>query len=143
MVSDQNIEENEKKYYHTYICLLYILLGEDLNKIQFENIDSNLLFDKLNKRGYLCFKDYLYDNFVKKKSELLNDYNRMNIFNELFGTLPDLIKYHGSIKSNKFICFSYFLIKEIQEYYNKKKQLVYIKDKTQSSIEDLKRKCSL
>jgi hypothetical protein len=143
LVSDQNIEENEKKYYHTYICLLYILLGEDLNKIQFENIDSNLLFDKLNKRGYLCFKDYLYDNFVKKKSELLNDYNRMNIFNELFGTLPDLIKYHGSIKSNKFICFSYFLIKEIQEYYNKKKQLVYIKDKTQSSIEDLKRKCSL
>ena len=135
-----NIEEKEKKYYKTYICLLYLLLGENINEVNFENIDSNSLFDKLNKKGYEHFKDYLYINFVKQNSKILNEQNRMNIFSDLYRTLPDLIRYSGNIKGNKFVCFSYFLIKEIYDYWNNFKNLVELKNKTQSYIEYLKAK---
>ena len=139
----QNIDETEQKYYHTYICLLYILLGEDINGIKVENINSNLLFDRLNKKGYEYFKDYLYLNFIKQKSKILNDDNRMNIFEELYRILPDLIHHSGVIKSNKFICFSYFLIKEIHEYRNDLKKIVDIINKTKEQIDFLKSKCSI
>ena len=138
---EKNLDEDEKKCYHTYICLLYILLGEDYKEINFENISSHLLFDRLNNKGYQYLKDYLYINFIKQHSNILNDEQRMKIFDDLFRTLPDLIKHSGIIKGNKFICFSYFLVKEIHEYLSNKKQFVDIKNKTKSSIEVLKSKC--
>ena len=140
---ENNLDENEQKYYHTYICLLYILLGEEIKGINFDNINSDLLFDKLNKKGYHYLKDYLYINFIKQHSIILNDRQRMKIFGELYGTLPDLIKQSGIIKTNKFICFSYFLIKEIHEYSNIKKKLEDIKNKTMAYIDVLKSKCQI
>ena len=140
--SYNNIDENEKKYYHTYICLLYILLGENINGINWENIDSNSLFDKLNEKGYEHLKDYLYIKFIKQNSKILREQNRMDIFCDMYNTLPDLIKYSGNIGSNKFVCFSYFLIKEIYEYWNNLKKCIELKNKTQSNIEYLKTKIS-
>ena len=137
-----NLEENEKQYYHTYICLLYILLEEDINGIDLKNINSNLLFDKLSKKGYEHFKDYLYLNFIKRQSNILNNDNIMNKFEELYGGLPDLIKHSGIIKNNKLVRFSYFLIKEIYDYRNNLKQLIDIKNKTKDYIDVLKTKCS-
>ena len=113
-----------------------------MNEINLNNIDSKLLFDKLNKKGYEHIKDYLYLNYVKKSSKILTDKNKMNIFSELYKTLPDLIKYSGNIKSNKFVCFSYFLIKEINEYLDNLKRFIELKDKTQSYIEFLRTKIS-
>ena len=138
---EKNLDESDKKYYHTYICLLYILLGEDIKDVNFENINSNLLFDKLNKKGYQYLKDYLYLNFIKQHSNILNDDNSMKTFDELYETLPDLIKHSGIIKTNKFICFSCFLIKEIHEYRKNLKQIVDFKNKTKAYIDVLKRKC--
>jgi len=138
---EKNLDEIEQKYYHTYICLLYILLGEDIKDNNFENINSNLLFDKLNKKGYQYLKDYLYLNFIKQHSNILNDDNKMKAFDELYVTLPDLIKHSGIIKTNKFICFSCFLIKEIHEYRKNLKQFIDVKNKTKAYIDVLKRKC--
>jgi hypothetical protein len=138
---EKNLDEIEQKYYHTYICLLYILLGEDIKDNNFGNINSNLLFNKLNKKGYQYLKDYLYINFIKQHSNILNDDNRMKAFDELYGTLPDLIKHSGIIKTNKFICFSCFLIKEIHEYRKNLKQFIDVKNKTKAYIDVLKRKC--
>ena len=138
---EKNLEESDQKYYHTYICLLYILLGEDIKDSNFENINSNLLFDKLNKKGYQYLKDYLYLNFIKQHSNILNDDNKMKAFDELYVTLPDLIKHSGIIKTNKFICFSCFLIKEIHEYRKNLKQFIDVKNKTKAYIDFLKRKC--
>ena len=137
----QNLEENEQKYYKTYLCLLYILLGEDLKQIKYENINSNLLFDKLNKKGYENFKDYLYINFIKQKTKILNDDKLMDKFDELYITLPDLIKQPGIIKNNKFIHFSYFLIKEIYEYRKNLKRIKGIKNRTKDYLDILKKKC--
>ena len=39
----QNLNENKEKYYHTYICLLFILLGEKFEVINSESINAKIL----------------------------------------------------------------------------------------------------
>ena len=128
--NERNLNEDEKKFYHTYICLLYILLGEKIEGIDFENIDANILFERLNKKGYENMKDYLYLNFIKQNSAILKDVKSMKIFEELYKVLLEQSKKIEIIKRYKFYNFSYILIKEIYEYVNNISQLITIKNKT-------------
>ena len=139
--NSQNLNENEKKYYHTYICLLYILLGEEVEGINFENINVKIIIEKLNKKGYECMKDYLYFNFIKQHSNLLNEENRMKIFEEFYSILLEQSEQSEIIKRYKFFIFSYFLIKEIYEYRNNLRKLIDIKNKTKAYFDVLKNKC--
>ena len=135
--NEQNLNENEKKFYHTYICLLYILLGEKIEGIDFENIDANILFERLNKKGYENMKDYLYLNFIKQNSAILKDVKSMKIFEELYKVLLERSKKIEIIKRYKFYNFSYILIKEIYEYVNNISQLITIKNKTKADLDIL------
>ena len=135
--NEQNLNENEKKFYHTYICLLYILLGEKIEGIDFENIDANILFERLNKKGYENMKDYLYLNFIKQNSAILKDVKSMKIFEELYKVLLEQSKKIEIIKRYKFYNFSYILIKEIYEYVNNISQLITIKNKTKADLDIL------
>ena len=137
MNNEQNLSENEKKYYHIYICLLYILLGEKIEGIDFENINANILFDRLNKKGYENMKDYLYLNFIKQNSAILKDVKSMKIFEELYKVLLEQSKKIEIIKRYKFYNFSYILIKEIYEYVNNISQLITIKNKTKADLDIL------
>ena len=141
--NSQNLNENEKKYYHTYICLLYILLGEEVEGINFENINVKIIIEKLNKKGYECMKDYLYLNFIKQHSTLLNEEKRMKIFEEFYSILLEQSEQSEIIKRYKFFIFSYFLIKEIYEYRNNLRKLIDIKNKTKAYFDVLKNKCQL
>ena len=141
--NSQNLNENEKKYYHTYICLLYILLGEEVEGINFENINVKILIEKLNKKGYEYMKDYLYLNFIKQHSTLLNEEKRMKIFEEFYSILLEQSEQSEIIKRYKFFIFSYFLIKEIYEYRNNLHKLIDIKNKTKAYFDVLKNKCHL
>ena len=141
--NSQNLNENEKKYYHTYICLLYILLGEEVEGINFENINVKIIIEKLNKKGYECMKDYLYLNFIKQHSTLLNEEKRMKIFEEFYSILIEQSEQSEIIKRYKFVIFSYFLIKEIYEYRNNLRKLIDIKNKTKAYFDVLKNKCQL
>ena len=129
------MNEDEKKFYHTYICLLYILLGEKIEGIDFENINANILFDRLNKKGYENMKDYLYLNFIKQNSAILKDVKSMKIFEELYKILLEQSKKIEIIKRYKFYNFSYILIKEIYEYVNNISQLITIKNKTKADLD--------
>jgi len=136
----KNVDESEQKCYQTYISLLFILLGEDLSQINYENINSKLLYEKLKLKGYNYFKDYLYDNFIKKPNDIMKNEKYMDDFSKFFISLPELIRVSGINKSNKFMCFIYFLLKEINDYWNNLKKLIDIKNKTQSYFDFLKRK---
>ena len=139
----KNVDESEQKCYQTYISLLFILLGEDLSQINYENINSKLLYEKLKLKGYNYFKDYLYDNFIKKPNNIMKNEKYMDDFSKLFISLPELIRVSGINKSNKFMCFIYFLLKEINDYWNNLKKLIDIKNKTQSYFDFLKGKCQI
>ena len=141
---DSNIiDENEKYYYYIYINLLYSLLGGEFKENNFENIDVNAVYDKLSKKGFNSFKDYLYQIFIlhKYKKEFFNE-KIIDKFNELFEEIPNLIKYEGEIKNNKFICFSYFILYEVNCYWKKYKEYTQLIFKIKNSIELLKKKIS-
>ena len=133
-------DEIEKYYYDIYIELLFILLGEDYNK----NFGVKELYDKLHQKGFVNFKDYLYQLFIlqKFKKELFNE-NKIDKFLDLFEKLPNLIKYEGDIKTNRFICFSSFILTEANSYWRKFKEYIQLKNKTHHYIEGLRKKISL
>ena len=140
---DDNLDESEKKYYNIYLQLLNILLNEEFNEKNLENNDINIVYDKLREKGFLSLKDYLYDIFIKKKFKKgsINE-KKEKTFIELFEKLPDLIRYEGDIKNNRFISFSYFILYEMNNYLKKNKELAQIKDKIQYYIDCLKKKIS-
>lgn len=135
------IEEKEKNFYDIYVGLLFILLRENYDENNKEENNITSLYDKLDKKGYENFKDYLYEIFISQKNgrQIYNE-SRINKFNELFVKLPDLVKYQGEIKNCKFISFSYFLIHELYIYWDKIKELHDIKNKAQNYIKYLKSK---
>ena len=140
LISKNYIEDkNEKYYYDIYVKLLFILLGEEFN----ENCDVNKLYDKLHQKGFINFKDYLYQLFIlqKFKNELLNE-NKIDKFIELFEKLPDLIKYEGEIKTNRFVCFSCIILSEANIYWKKLKEYIQLITKTYHYIDCLKKKIS-
>ena len=139
IINNENMEEKEKEYYNIYIGILFILLGEKDKKKN----DRNILYNELSVKGYENFKDYFYEIFIVRKQgkEFFDEIN-MCKFNEMFEKLPDLIKYQGDIKTCRFICFSYFLILEIYQYWNKLKESINIKNETNSYIHYLKDKIS-
>ena len=141
LINNNNIEEKEKKYYNKYVEILYILLEDNFIENNIDKIDINFLYNKLNKNGFQSCKDFLYDIFILQHSEkkIYNE-NKMDKFSELFDKLPDLIKYKGDIKNNRFVSFSYFLLKEIYIYWNKLKEFLNLKKQTQKYIECLKLK---
>ena len=137
----EHIEQKEKNYYDIYVGLLFVLLRENYDENNKEENNITSLCDKLDKKGFENFKDYLYEIFISQKNgrEIYNE-SRINKFNELFEKLPDLIKYQGEIKNCKFISFSYFLIHELYIYWNKIKEFHDVKNKTQTYIKYLKSK---
>jgi hypothetical protein len=137
----EHIEQKEKNYYDIYVGLLFVLLRENYDENNKEENNITSLCDKLDKKGFENFKDYLYEIFISQKNgrQIYNE-SRINKFNELFEKLPDMIKYQGEIKNCKFISFSYFLIHELYIYWNKIKEFHDVKNKTQTYIKYLKSK---
>ena len=140
--NNENIKAKEKKYYNLYVGLLFVLFNEKYDEKDTENYNANILHNKLNEKGYENFKDYLYKNHISKKNGDAFDENQMYQFSDIFERMPDLIKYQGEIKNCRFISFSYFLLHEIYDYWNKFKNVLDVKIKAQSYIQSLKNKIS-
>ena len=141
-LQNNNIKEKQKNYYYKYIELLYILVEDIINEKIFEKIDVNMLYNILNKKGFKNCKDFLYEIFISQKSGKIFDEKKMNKYKELFEQLPDFIKNQDDINKDKFIKFSYFLMHEIYNYWNKLKEFLNLKNQTQCYIEHLKLKIS-
>jgi hypothetical protein len=139
--NDDILNKNEKQYYIIYMKLLMILFNEESFFKNLENIDILNIYDKLIEKGYSSFKDYLYELFISKKfkKELFND-KKIDKYIELFEELPDLIKYEGDIKNNRFISFSYFILYEAKNYFIKLKEFIQLINRTNYYIDYLRKK---
>ena len=117
---DDSFDENDKEYYMIYVQLLIILFNEEFHYKNKENININDVYEKLEEKGFLSFKDYLYELFIVKKfkKESINE-KKIDKYIELFEELPDLIKYEGDLKNDRFISFSYFILFEVNNYLKK------------------------
>jgi hypothetical protein len=137
-------DESEKKYFDIYLELLLILLDEEYKENNNRINNTTELYDKLHKKGFINFKDYLFQIFVlqKFKNELINE-NKMDKFNELFEHMPNLIKYDGEIKNNKFISFSYFILYEVNFYWKQYRECIEFKNEAEYYIDYLKKKISI
>ena len=132
-------EENEKYYYFVYIKLIFLLLGKEISGYDMED---NKLYEKLENID-INIKDYLYKLLVtnKTKKKILEE-NNIDKFNELFEELPDLVKYDGKIKESKFISFSYFILKELNNHFKDIKNSIENKSKIKNYINCLKKNLS-
>ena len=139
-LKNNDIVEKEKDYYYKYIEILYILLDDNTNENNSEKININVLYNKLKEKKYNSCKDFLYEIFILQQSDKNYNEQKMDKFSKEFGKLPDFIKHNENIKNNRFICFSYFLLNEIYIYWNKIKQFLSLKNKTQYYIDCLKKK---
>ena len=70
-----------------------------------------------------------------KKESLIKKFNNFMDLNE---KLPNMINNHEEIKSNKFIAFSYFLVKEFIDYGMKIKDTIILKEDTEHFIDTLR-----
>ena len=138
---NDSFDDNDKEYYMTYVQLLIILFNDEFHYKNEENIDINNIYEKLEEKGFLSFKDYLYELFIVKqfKKESFNE-KRIDKYIELFDELPDLIKYEGDIKNNRFISFSYFILFELNNFLKKIKEIIQLKNKMLHYIDGLRKK---
>ncbi len=138
---DDSFDENDKEYYMIYVQLLIILFNEEFHYKNKENININNIYEKLEEKGFLSFKDYLYELFIVKKfkKESINE-KKIDKYIELFEELPDLIKYEGDLKNDRFISFSYFILFEVNNYLKKIKEIIQLKNKMLHYIDGLRKK---
>ena len=118
-------DKNEKIQYYNYIKLLYILLDESYENIPNEDL-TNQLYQKINNKGFNNIKDYLYFIYIKnlKENKVVEN---ADIIQKLIKEIPDFINYQKSIKFSKFISYCCYLIKEIVNFIEEKKNSLILK----------------
>ena len=121
--------EEEKKYYITFIKLLYHLFnieievnGEENNILDKNSNILNLrqnLYTKINSKGFRSIKDILYNQFINNK-ETIKDIPKIAEINYLVSQVNNMFEIHNSLKMCKFISFTLYIIQEIINFYRSK-----------------------
>ena len=138
----QNLyEENERKYYFSYIKLIYLLLDENYEKIENEKLVKQL-YQKIGNKGYRNIKDYLYFIYIKNLKENRSIEN-IDKINEIINSAPNLLNFKHIIRYDKFISYTFILVKEIINYANEKLDTFKLKKDCINFIEIIKSKLNL
>ena len=138
----QNLyEENERKYYFSYIKLIYLLLDENYEKIENEKLVKQL-YQKIGNKGYRNIKDYLYFIYIKNLKENKSIEN-IDKINEIINSAPNLLNFKNIIRYDKFISYTFILVKEIINYANEKLDTFKLKKDCINFIEIIKSKLNL
>jgi len=143
--------DEEKKYYLTYIKILYYLLNEEIenNEKESNSLDKdnilflrNNLYLKLSNKGYKSIRDYLYNVYIKKKDEI-KEIPKIVEINYLLSQCKNKNKNLFEIKTLKickFISFTIYLIKEIIKFGNNIKSTLELKRKAKNVIDIVMKK---
>ena len=138
----QNLyEENERKYYFSYIKLIYLLLDENYEKIENEKLIKQL-YQKIGNKGYRNIKDYLYFIYIKNLKENKSIEN-IDKINEIINSAPNLLNFKNIIRYDKFISYTFILVKEIINYANEKLDTFKLKKDCINFIEIINSKLNL
>ena len=130
--------ESDKKYYYTYIKIIYLLFDFEYEKIELKQLNSKL-YALMFKKGFNSIKDYLYHIYIKKK-ENINIVYKIDKINGVLKTNPDVIKNKSRYRFCRFILFTSFLIGEIIIYGNDIKNSVNLNLKTKNFIDIINKK---
>ena len=133
-----NGNKEGKDFYYNYIHIMFYLIENKFIEVNENENVANLLYKILNDKGYKHIKDFLYEMFIKKTNKNRNLIELYDNFEELKETLPNKIENNEIIKSNRFISFSYFLIKEFLDYGIKRKEIIFLKSETEKFLNTLK-----
>ena len=141
--------EEEKKYYITFIKILYNLFNIE---IVVNNGDNNILdrnsnilnlrqnlYTKIYNKGFKSIRDTLYNQFIDNK-EIIKDIPKIAEINYLVSQVNNIFEIHNSLKICKFISFTLYLIKEIIQFGNNIKSSVELKSKAKNLIDIINRK---
>ena len=141
--------EEEKKYYITFIKILYHLFNIEIEVNDGENniLDKNSnilnlrqnLYTKINNKGFKSIRDTLYNRFIDNK-DTIKDIPKIAEINYLVSKVNNFLEIHNSLKMCKFISFTSYLIKEIIKFGNNIKSSVELKSKAKNLIEIINRK---
>ena len=136
--------DEEKKYYLNYIKILYYLFNETIENNENNEEDDIIflrynLYVKLNNKGYKSIRDYLYNVYIKKKSEI-KEITKIAEINYLLNQSKDIFEINKSIKMCKFISFTLYLIKEIVKFGNNIKSTLELKRKVKNVIDIVSKK---
>ena len=141
--------EEEKKYYVTFIKILYnlfnieIVVNDGGNNILDKN--SNILslrqnlYTKIYNKGFKSIRDTLYNQFIDNK-DTIKDIPKIAEINYLVSQVNNIFEIHNSLKICKFISFTLYLIKEIIQFGNNIKSSVELKIKAKNLIDIINRK---
>ena len=141
--------EEEKKYYITFIKILYNLFNIE---IVVNNGDNNILdrnsnilnlrqnlYTKIYNKGFKSIRDTLYNQFIDNK-DTIKDIPKIAEINYLVSQVNNIFEIHNSLKICKFISFTLYLIKEIIQFGNNIKSSVELKIKAKNLIDIINRK---
>ena len=136
-----SLNEKEKKYYVTYIKILYCLLNEEIERNEepdaFDKDDiiflRRNLYLKINNKGFKSIRDYLYKIYIKNKD--IKEIPKITEMNYLVSQVNDIFAIQNPVKICKFISFTIYLIKEIINFGNKIKSTIELKIKAKNLIE--------
>ena len=141
--------EEEKKYYITYIKILYHLFNIEIEVNNGGNsiLDKNSsilslrqnLYTKINIKGFKSIRDTLYNQFINKKVTI-KDIPKIAEINYLVSQVNNMLEIHNSLKMCKFISFTLYLIQEIIKFGNNIKSSVELKSKAKNLIDIINRK---
>ena len=131
--------DEEKKYYLNYIKILYYLSNETIENNENNEEDDIIflrynLYLKLNNKGYKSIRDYLYNVFIKKKSDI-KEIPKIAEINYLLSQSKDIFEINKSIKMCKFISFTIYLMKEIVHFGNNIKSTLELKRRIKNVID--------
>ena len=141
--------EEEKKYYITFLKILYHLFNIEIevnnggNNILDKN--SNILnlrqnlYIKINNKGFKSIRDTLYNQFINNK-DTIKDIPKIAEINYLVSQVNNMYEIHNSLKMCKFISFTLYLIQEIIKFGNNIKSSVELKSKAKNLIDIINRK---
>ena len=141
--------EEEKKYYITFIKILYNLFNIEIVVNNGENniLDRNSnilslrqnLYTKIYNKGFKSIRDALYNQFINNK-DTIKDIPKIAEINYLVSQVNNIFEIHNSLKICKFISFTLYLIKEIIQFGNNIKSSVELKIKAKNLIDIINRK---
>ena len=134
-------DETEKKYCDNYVKLLYLILGENYEKIENNMLVKNL-YDKIGEKNYKNIKDYLFYLYIQNKDENKSLENIGKI-NEIIKKTPDILNFKVTEKYDKFILYTSVIINEIINFANKRYDTLKLKNNCKKMIEIINMKLNL
>lgn len=134
-------DETERKYCDNYVKLLYLVLGENYEKIESNMLIKNL-YNKIEEKNYKNIKDYLFYLYIQNKDENKSLEN-VDKINQIIKTTPDVLSFKVTTKLDKFILYTSVIVNEIINFANERLDTMKLKKDCKKIIDIINLKLNL